>query len=101
MPRATQQSLGFAPAKTVKYGPKPPPTVKCGGCGQKIIRLALQGTSERSKDTGELAAGQRIACDPQLVPDGEFFLVGKILHRRRDTDVVGSFYKLHRCSGWA
>lgn len=100
MPRATQQTLGLegVKAKTSTFGPKPAPRKKCRGCGAMVVVGALQGTSVPNAKTGP--SGQTIKCDPEMVDDGQFFLVGKIFHRRRDTDDVGKFYREHRCSGW-
>ena len=93
-----QQSLGMAPKVRSKVGPKPVPTKKCSGCGQKIVQYALQGTLHADAVKGP--SGDVIKCDPEMVPDGTFFLVGKIFHRRRDTDEGGVWFKLHRCSGF-
>lgn len=73
------------------------PIVKCMLCKKDVVSPWLSGS--RDCDGKDWFSGLRLKLDPEPVEDGEFYIVGKTAHRRREEDRHPSFlfYVEHDC----
>lgn len=73
------------------------PVTRCSLCKKDILQPYLQGTGSAASKT--YFGGVRLKLDPDGIPDGDFYVVGKIAHRRRPDDLHPSlvFYVEHDC----
>lgn len=73
------------------------PIATCMLCKKYVVSPYLAGSYDA--DGEQWFSGLRLKLDPTPVPDGEFYIVGKTAHRRRDEDLHPSleFYVKHEC----
>ncbi len=87
---------GLEPVEKAIKSRRALPIEKCGLCKKDIVRPWLQGTGGGlGKDTGTV----RLKLDPEEVPDGDYFVVGKIAHKRWPDVIHPSlvFFVEHDC----
>lgn len=78
------------------------PVKPCLLCKKPILLPWLSGSKTTKKLKGggvDHAAGVRIKLEPETVPGGDFYVVGKTAHRRFPEDIHPSFvfYVEHDC----
>jgi hypothetical protein len=73
------------------------PIVKCLLCKKDVVSPYLAGSYDPNGEG--YFPGLRLKLDPEPVEAGEFYIVGKTAHRRREEDIHPSFlfYVEHEC----